>query len=125
MNAALVLAGLLLLAPAAHDTAPYQLPHHVANWFVEHNILRNADAAQRYSHLGCDDVVTFPIVDAVPEQERTIAGYMMLAQRPNGEVRLLAVEAWNFQKVKQFSWINQADYAQLRACYSDYSKLEV
>jgi len=105
---------------AAHDTAAYQLPHEVANWMVEHDVLRNDGAAQYFDHLGCADVVTMPITNP----ERSIAGYMIMAIKRE-EARLVAVEAWDFQREKVFSWIDRADYAALKACYEDQDRLEV
>jgi len=105
---------------AAHDTAAYELPHEVANWMVDQDVLRNDGAGQYFEHLGCADVATLPITNP----ERSVAGYMILAIK-RGEARLVAVEAWDFQREKVFSWVNRADYDALKACYEDQERLSV
>jgi len=101
----------------AHDTTNYILPHEVANWFVENGIYRINNRAIRYRHLGCDDVITYPIVDAKEEGERTIGGFMMVADGTDGYIRLIVVEAFNFERQQIFSWKNEADYEALKSCH--------
>jgi len=107
---------LLTVAPAfaAHKEAAYSVPHDVATWIVDHDIVVMVDYVERTDRLGCDDVAVGPARD----RQGSLYGYLMLARNKDGTARLVAVEMFNIQRQQVYGYRNVEDYDALVACHT-------